>query len=97
MFELFAEGTEDLYTTVLEPYIRKTPALAGCVCNEMMTKPHCHLQSIQRRMTYILAFSATSDFHEVVPMGFLQKDLKRLMRALVQDHCIFLIVNYLTD
>ena len=25
--ELFAEGTEDLYTTVLEPYIRKTPAL----------------------------------------------------------------------
>ena len=27
MFELFAAGIEDLYTKVLEPYIRKTPAL----------------------------------------------------------------------
>ena len=27
MFEPFAAGIEDLYTKVLEPYIRKTPAL----------------------------------------------------------------------
>ena len=27
MFELVAEGIEDLHTKVLEPYIRKTPAL----------------------------------------------------------------------
>ena len=54
--ELFAEGMEDLYTTVLEPYIRKTPAFAGCVCNEMMRTrswwcvltPHCHLKNLKR-------------------------------------------------
>ncbi len=27
MFNLFAEGIEDLYTTVLKPNVRKTPAL----------------------------------------------------------------------
>ena len=95
MFELFAEGIEDLYTKVLEPYIREHAGFAGCVCNEMMTQPHCHLQRIQRRMTYILAFSATSDFDRSFTDVLSTERLEETHESFGPRSLFFLIMNEL--
>ena len=73
MFELFAEGIEDLYTKVLEPYIKKTPVLRDAFAmrwwqhHTATTLPPpthpTHPTKDNVHLSYILTCSATSDFH----------------------------------
>ena len=79
-------------------------SFAGCVCNEMMITrswrciltPHCHPQDIQQRIAHILIdiFSNITFSPKMRRWAFSRKNLKRLRRALVQDHLLsFVILN----
>ena len=77
------------YTKVLEPYIRSTPALRDAFAMKWWHNHTATSNASNEGWRTSWHFQQHQILTEVLPMCFLQKDLKRLMRVLVQDHCFF--------
>ena len=86
MFELFTEGIEDLYTKVIEPYVRRTPALYGkslqwemllekCWWLEKIDPSSFRLLKQMNREIFVRRSTTMSGFHQGCAFGPLTSEL----------------------
>ena len=90
MFDLFAEAVEDLYTGIVDKYVRKTPALWEFVMkledgNWYLVDPDPVFQQSPMLGIFVSISTTTSDFHHVCVCGQLKENWKRHMRSHLQD------------